>query len=132
MVVIPDLQESRPIPEESMSDSRDDLLPTRLEQQPDGSLLIEWNDGHQTILALHDLRLGCPCAACREERENNGSLRVDESGTPNRFRIRKLEHVGRYAISVVWGDGHSTGIYSWPILRGLCSCFQCRLDRGEV
>lgn len=113
-----------------MTASSEELQPRQLVREEDGSLVIDWLDGHQTLLPPEALRLGCPCAMCNEERESSGQLRVEESGSPARFRIRKLEPVGRYAISIVWGDGHSTGIYSWPVLRGLCPCFQCRLERG--
>jgi DUF971 family protein len=115
-----------------MTGPPEDIHPRRLSQHDGGALLIEWSDGHQTTLSPKAVRLGCPCAMCREEREHAGASGVEESENPNRFRVRKLERIGRYAISIVWGDGHGTGIYSWPILRGLCSCFGCRLERGEV
>lgn len=34
-------------------------------------------------------------------------------------RLVKLNTVGGYAINPVWGDGHSTGIYSFEYLRRL-------------
>ena len=33
--------------------------------------------------------------------------------------------VGNYAISIVWSDRHSTGIYRFDFLRRLCPCEQC-------
>ena len=30
--------------------------------------------------------------------------------------IVEVEQVGNYAIRIVFDDGHSTGIYSWPYL----------------
>jgi len=34
--------------------------------------------------------------------------------------------VGNYALSIIWGDGHDTGIYSYRWLRQLCACPTCR------
>jgi DUF971 family protein len=36
-----------------------------------------------------------------------------------------LEAVGNYALAPTWADGHSTGIYSFRTLRGLCPCEDC-------
>jgi len=33
--------------------------------------------------------------------------------------------VGAYAVQFVWDDGHSTGIYSWDLLREACPCELC-------
>jgi len=33
--------------------------------------------------------------------------------------------VGAYAVQFVWDDGHSTGIYSWDLLREACPCDLC-------
>lgn len=31
-------------------------------------------------------------------------------------RIARLDPVGNYAVRIVFDDGHSTGLYSWPLL----------------
>jgi DUF971 family protein len=31
----------------------------------------------------------------------------------------ELQPVGAYAIRILWSDGHSTGLYTWPQLRAL-------------
>jgi DUF971 family protein len=28
-----------------------------------------------------------------------------------------IHYVGRYALQFMWSDGHSTGIYTWELLR---------------
>ena len=33
--------------------------------------------------------------------------------------------VGRYALQFLWSDAHTTGIYPFTVLRGLCQCDQC-------
>ena len=35
--------------------------------------------------------------------------------------IASIEPVGRYAVRLVFDDGHNTGLYTWPILYELCS-----------
>jgi DUF971 family protein len=34
-------------------------------------------------------------------------------------RLRKVEVVGAYAITIEWEDGHHFGIYNWHYLRAL-------------
>ena len=36
-----------------------------------------------------------------------------------------MDGVGNYAVSLTWQDGHSTGIYSFRLLRQLCPCEAC-------
>jgi DUF971 family protein len=39
--------------------------------------------------------------------------------------LERIEPVGSYALQFFWGDGHSTGIYTWQMLRQACPCPQC-------
>ncbi len=41
------------------------------------------------------------------------------------LRLLRAEPVGNYALSLIWSDGHSTGIYTWEYLRDLCPCPEC-------
>ena len=36
-----------------------------------------------------------------------------------------VELVGGYGVRVRWSDGHSTGIYTFELLRAICPCEQC-------
>jgi DUF971 family protein len=81
----------------------------------DGSLLLLWEDGHQTVLAAERLRAECPCAACRER-----------TAPPPAVRIVRCEPVGRYALQILWSDGHGTGIHPYRVLRAACTCLHCR------
>ena len=96
------------------------------------SFVITWKDGHKSVTSFTLLRNACPCAECRGGHENM-SLTPDEKifslpdeDTPA-TRIRNVEAVGTYAITILWEDGHHFGIYRWSYLRALCSCEQCRL-----
>jgi DUF971 family protein len=35
------------------------------------------------------------------------------------FRLVRVSHVGGYALSPYWADGHSTGLFSYEMLRRL-------------
>ena len=85
-------------------------------------LAIQWKDGEETFLSLETLRRACPCAACGGEPDVLG--RVDRPPVrylPESFRLEGFALVGGYALQLRWGDGHSTGIYSFAYLRRLAS-----------
>ena len=90
--------------------------PTSIEQR-DGGLRIGWDDRVTTEIPFRELRLQCPCAGCVEEW--TGKRTIDPASIPEGVHPVKLEPVGNYAISMLWSDGHSTGIYSWTTLRSL-------------
>ncbi len=87
-------------------------------------LYVTWADGRRSEYALAELRRVCPCATCRQEREEREAnplhiLRSDPTGV----RVTSARLVGNYAIQFFWSDGHHTGIYDFRFLR--------ELDRGE-
>jgi DUF971 family protein len=99
------------------------LQPTKVDIQP-GLLEIRWSNGQTTQHSMDWLRRQCPCATCRVERDKletptkgKGltSLRVISSDTPAvaQAQIQEVKPMGRYALSFVWNDGHSTGIYPY-------------------
>jgi DUF971 family protein len=82
-------------------------------------LVVSWDDGHLSTYDLDYLRSWCPCAGCQGHAPTARYL--DLHGQD----IALLEGVGNYAIAPTWVDGHSTGIYSFRLLRGLCPCDDC-------
>lgn len=94
-------------------------VPKALKTEP-GKLLIDWNDGHQSVLAFKDLRASCPCASCKEEAAKPvNPLRMLKPSELVPLAIQKMEPVGRYAYRIVWSDGHDTGIFTLEHLRSL-------------
>jgi len=94
-------------------------------------MTINWNDGHTSIYPFSQLRYACPCAECRGGHGNMQSEPdpevfdlpvIDNAST----RIRSMEAVGSYALTIEWEDGHHYGIYTWNYLRALCPCPICR------
>jgi DUF971 family protein len=86
---------------------------------------VAWDDGETCELPFALLRNACPCAECRGGHENMRSepdpevfeLPLIDARTT---RLRRLELVGNYALTLEWEDGHHFGIYNWRYLRSLC------------
>jgi DUF971 family protein len=85
-----------------------------------GEFALSFADGFEAYLSLPLLRRACPCAGCQGEPDAMGRvLRPQVEHGPNAFELLKFETIGGYAIQLVWGDGHSTGIYSYAYLQKL-------------
>jgi DUF971 family protein len=92
------------------------VTPTSIEQR-DGKFTITWDDQTRTESSYHETRSQCPCAACIEEW--TGRRMVDPTQIPADITPVEVSPVGNYALSIIWSDGHSTGIYSWTTLRSI-------------
>jgi DUF971 family protein len=94
-------------------------------------MTVVWDDGHVSVYPFGLLRAACPCASCRggheymtpEPDEKVFSMELPESPST---RMKSVEAVGSYAITIEWEDGHHFGIYNWHYLRKLCPCAECR------
>ena len=89
---------------------------------------IDWKDGHHSEYKSQYLRDECPCASCTGA--HGTEPRRPETPNPlqmykPKLKMEQVEPVGKYAIRIVWNDGHSTGIYSWDHLRRICPCAEC-------
>ena len=95
------------------------IEPTNIQQIGD-ELAIVWNDGTESFLKLELLRHACPCAACGGEPDVLGHISRPHVTYKNQsFQLLGFDLVGGYALQPRWGDGHSTGIYSFTYLRRL-------------
>lgn len=95
------------------------LEPTNVQLIGD-ELAMQWSDGTESYLGLEFLRRACPCAACGGEPDVLGNIeRPEVSYTEKSFMLAGFEMVGGYALQPRWGDGHSTGLYSFQYLRRL-------------
>lgn len=90
--------------------------PTRI-KAPHGAKTTEitWGDGVRATYPNTILRGLCPCAHCQG---HGGTINMVEGGNSE---LRDLSAVGNYALKLVWGDGHDTGLYSFRYLRELAS-----------
>jgi len=82
-------------------------------------LAIKWDDDSESFIPLEVLRRSCPCAECRGEADILGNVYRNPGRplTPSAFQLVRFVVVGGYAIQPVWGDGHTTGIYSFDYLK---------------
>ena len=84
-------------------------------------LALSWDDGEEGYIDLEKLRRHCPCAICQGEPDAMGRiLKPNVVYTERSFQLLTIDQIGGYALQLKWADGHSTGIYSYALLRGLC------------
>ena len=86
-------------------------------------LAIKWDDGTESFIKLERLRRFCPCAACQGEVDIMGNLYKgpDRLLSPTSFQLKQLTQTGTYGVTPVWGDGHSSGIYTFDYLQRLAA-----------
>lgn len=83
-------------------------------------LALAWEGGHESYIKLEALRRGCPCAACQGEPDVTGMVVVPKVTYNDRsFQYLRHQIMGGYALQFFWADGHSSGIYSFPLLQHL-------------
>lgn len=107
------------------------VKPIKIRKVIPSELMIRWDDGHEGLHVLTSLRKNCPCASCRAEIEAREGIIALPVLQPGQYDLKAVEPVGAYALQLVWGDGHKTGIYSFDYLRRICDCSACRHQTGE-
>ncbi len=84
-------------------------VPIRIERGDGSGLTITWADGRLDRIPAAELRAACPCAACQ------GAASAPEGTT-----VAEVHAVGGYAVTPIFApEGHSTGIYTFDLLRAL-------------
>jgi DUF971 family protein len=90
-----------------------DAWPTELRLLPGGKgLRVSFDDGAAFELSAEYLRVESPSAEVRGHAPHERKV---VSGAKD-VRITDVVPTGNYAVRLVFDDGHSTGIYSWPYL----------------
>ena len=84
-------------------------------QKRSRKLQVRFSDGEQFELPLEYLRVFSPSAEVQGHGGGEGVL----VPAKERVNIDQIEPVGRYAVRLVFDDGHNTGLYTWPILYDL-------------
>lgn len=85
----------------------------------DREVTVVFEDGRTCRFGLEELRVHCPCAACRGVREQGG-VPWPQPSSPRPLAVRTAELVGAWGLGIEWNDGHATGIYPWESLRRWC------------
>lgn len=81
----------------------------------EAGLHVRWPDGETRLIGPRDLRIACPCAACRDE--VTGARLLDPDKVPLTVAPARIWSVGNYALGIAFSDGHKSGIYSFKALR---------------
>ena len=79
-------------------------------------------DGVEFSINLKKMRLACPCAHCSGETDVFGNVYKLELNHPllkSAFKIKKIKLTGNYAVRIFWEDTHSSGIYTFDLLKKL-------------
>ena len=98
----------------------DRVAPTRFDyDNPNRALVVEWADGAVLPIGFTRLRLACPCAECIGEGGAAGRFASRPMLEPGEDELADISLVGRYGLTAIWADGHSTGIYTFETLRRL-------------
>lgn len=105
------------------------LSPTEIRRLPEARRLrVTWSDRHVGEYDYDYLRGYCPCAVCQGHTNEEIRFYPPEEPPSGPLVAETIELVGNYAISILWSDGHGTGIYRFDFLRRLCPCDACRGD----
>ncbi len=119
-----------------MEEQQNHPQPSQIRRIPGEGIEVRWLDGVVHTISPMVLRSGCPCAECRERRGDGESharplpmmrggkgkaslLRVVEHESTEELRLDQIWGVGNYALGMAWGDGHTSGIYTFSYLRQL-------------
>lgn len=78
-------------------------------------LELVWADGARDELPCEYLRVFSPSAELR----GHGLPEPMLIGGKRKIAITRIEPVGRYAVRLVFDDGHDSGLYTWAFLRAL-------------
>ena len=91
--------------------------PIEIRQAAPQILEIRWADDAESRYPVRELRLACNCAVCVDEW--TGEPQLDPADIAADIHPVRVKTVGRYALNIVWSDGHESGIYPFERLRDL-------------
>jgi len=80
-------------------------------------LEVRFENGMHARLSAEFLRVHSPSAEVKGHAAGEGILVTDKENVA----ITSIEPVGRYAVRLVFDDGHNTGLFTWPVLYELCA-----------
>ena len=86
------------------------------------NLVLKLNNQTELLINLKKMRLSCPCAHCKGEKDVFGNIYKAENKkplVPQAFMVATIKSVGNYAIQGFWEDLHTNGIYTFDFLKTL-------------
>jgi DUF971 family protein len=92
------------------------VIPTLIKLHSQSRLLeIAFDDGGHFELPCEYLRVFSPSAEVQGHGPGQEVLQVGKENV----NITAIEPIGRYAVKLVFDDGHDSGLYSWAVLQRL-------------
>ncbi|MFL2546432.1 MAG: gamma-butyrobetaine hydroxylase-like domain-containing protein [Candidatus Rariloculaceae bacterium] len=88
-------------------------------------LEVGFSDGSRFDLPAEYLRVFSPSAEVQGHGGGEGALVTGKESV----NISSIEPVGRYAVRLIFDDGHDTGLYTWPILYDLGKDYETKWRR---
>ncbi|HZF17001.1 MAG TPA: DUF971 domain-containing protein [Steroidobacteraceae bacterium] len=93
-----------------------DITATEIKLRKRSKLLeVAFDDGSRYELPFEYLRVFSPSAEVRGHGPGQEVLQVGKQDVT----VLAVEPVGRYAVKLVFSDGHDTGLYTWSYLHEL-------------
>ncbi len=86
---------------------------------------VAFADGRRYALDFEYLRTQSPSAEVQGHGHGQDVLQIAKENVD----VVAIEPVGRYAIKIVFSDGHDSGLYSWRYLRELGEQYAARWAR---
>ena len=111
-----------------------ETVPVGLHKSDDRHLVIDWSDGQQQRISFRSLRDNCRCAHCTEKHKmykpveqtkapkpkpTSMALPVLSAAEARPIEIVSMTPAGNYGYKIAFSDGHSSGIYSFELLRSI-------------
>lgn len=92
------------------------MHPTAIKLRTKSRVLdVTFDDGTRFELPFEYLRVYSPSAEVRGHGPGQETLQIGKHDVA----IKAVEPVGRYAVKLVFDDGHDTGLYTWNYLHEL-------------
>lgn len=109
-----------------MADTRSSPVPTELKlKRKSRCLEVSFEDGAVFTLPAEYLRVHSPSAEVKGHSAGEGKLVTGKQDVA----IEGIEPVGRYAVKLVFDDGHDTGLFSWQTLYELGAGYDAKWAR---
>lgn len=101
-------------------------VPTEIKlKQRTRVLEVGFSDSSRFDLPAEYLRVFSPSAEVQGHGGGEGALVTGKESV----NISSIEPVGRYAVRLIFDDGHDTGLYTWPILYDLGKDYETKWRR---
>lgn len=102
------------------------VVPTKIELAGERELRITWSDGQVRRSRFQEFLDNCPCAGCRERRNQAveapkevGLLPVLSPEEIQPLKLVSMQPVGSYAYNIHFNHGCRQGIFTFDLLRKL-------------